>query len=219
MKRIIAILLVALLAAAAVGCGKKPGGETPLVTDAPQGADQQTDPAGADGGSGEVSGNTPGAVLDGSRLGVLQYLGENGSSRIKGLIIASGSGHHEYPAVEELMKDGYKTEGLLSEFFYNEWFEVYGDVDGAPVCAYVLKNDPNADYSAMTDAQLQAASEAPDYPVFAGPVTPDPESNGLLFSAYVHEELGPDPALYNVVFTDGSAAIAVVQLSILLMTD
>lgn len=218
MKRIVALFIAALLAVIAVGCGRKPDGPSANASDAPGGT-QQAGPADTNDGTGNGSGNTSGAVLDGSRLGVLQALGENGRSRIKGLVIASGSGHHEYPAVEELMKDGYKTEGLCSEFFYNEWFEVYGDVEGDTLFAYVLPNDPNADYSAMTDAQLSAANDALDYPVFAGPVTPDPESNGLLFSAYVNEEAGKEPALYNVIFTDGSAAIYVVQLNIVPLSE
>lgn len=212
MKRIIALLLTALLALGVTACGSKPqeGGTAP--TAAPDNSQNTAVPGENSGGEDGASADQVGPVLDGSRVGVLQPV-KNGAVKIKGLIIASGSGHHDYPAVEELLKGGYKTEGLYAEYFLNEWFDVYADIEGGdPVGAFVLPHDPNADCTKMTAAELAAASEQLDYPIYAGICTPDPENNGLLFSAYVNAEL--NDGLYDLFFTGGEDILYVVQLNI-----
>ena len=211
MKRILVLMLAALMALAFAACSKPQSGTE--TTPPPSGGDQQG--SGNNEGGAEKTENA-GAnidlVLDGSRLGVLQPVNE-GKAKVNGLVIDTGSGHHEYPSVEELLAAGFKTEGLCSEFFLNEWFEVYGDVEGN-INAYVLPNDPALDLAKAKDAELAAIHEGLNYPVFGGPAAPDPENNGMCLNAYVHNEIASGAGLYNVIFTDGETVIGVVQLNI-----
>ena len=205
MKRIIAILLVLLMTLVLAACAGKPQGEE-LKKETPQpGATQQS--------GGESQEGKAGFVTDGSKLGVMQKLNEGARSKIKGLIITTDSGHHDYPTIEKLVEDGYKTEGLYSEYLLNEWFAVYADISGnSSVGVYVVPNDPAADYASMNEKEIAAIAEGLDYVIFAGTATPDTEEYGKLFSAYVNGEM--DAGLYNIVFTDGGRVCMLVQLDI-----
>ncbi len=212
MKKLIAILLAALLVLSLTACGGKPqnGGGSGSGNPAPVSTAAQ--PEGQSPGDETVPVQNV-LATDGSRLGVLQTVTAGNEALLKGLIIASGSGHHEYPALEDLLKEGYRTEGLCSEFFLNEWFDVYGEVpadEALTVC--VVPNDPKADYAKMKPAELAAISEQLLYPIFMDTVTPDPENYGLLFSAYVNGEM--EPGLYNIFFSLDDTICWMVQLSI-----
>ncbi|MCR5611749.1 MAG: hypothetical protein K6F68_08000 [Clostridiales bacterium] len=205
MKRFLILLLAALTAVSAAAC-VKPNKPDPIATMPPE-------TTGAPAVTAEP-GDAFAFVTDGSKVGVLQNAGDPAFLRINGLIITTGSGHHEYPAIEELAEAGYKTEGLYAEYYLSEWFDVYADIEGdGAIGVYVLPNDPNADYSKMKDADLLAVHESLDYPVYHDVPHCDAEDHGLLFEAYVHEENGP--GLYNIIFTDGENIIYMVQLRIL----
>lgn len=214
MKKRIAILLAVLLLLGLAACGKQPqnnGG-----SDAGKETTAAPAPSGQNGENSGGENNAPqnALVTDGSRCGVLQVVKPQDKLRIIGLIIASGSGHHDYPGVEELAKQGFKTEGLNSEFYLNEWFEFYGDLEGRDsVDVIALANDPKADYAAMTPADLAAAEEKVPYSVVNATVSPEAENHGFLFSAYVNGEM--EPGLYNVFFCCDGKICFLVQLNIL----
>jgi hypothetical protein len=220
MKRIIAILLIGLMALSFAACGGKPGESGSSETAKPA-ETQQGESSGDGGGSKETAAPQSSVVLDGSRLGVLQPVKEQDALKINGLVIATGSGHHEYPSAQELLAAGFKTEGLYSEYMIQEWFEIYISTAGnKPVKVIILPNDPAADYTKLTAADLEAASEALSYPVYCDTVEPDPEVYGenepyALVSAYVHPELEAGPGLYNVFFANGNDICYAVQLNII----
>ena len=212
MKRTIAILLVALMVLCFAACGGKPAEGAADATGKPAENQQGGEGSGEAPGGNDSPANQSPVALDGSRIGVLQPVKE-GRVRIKGLLLTTDSGHHDYPSIEELSEGGFKTEGLYAEYFTSEWFAVYADVEGgASTGVFILPNDPNRDVTKLTAAELAAASESLPYPVYAGECSPDPENNGLLFAAYVHNELGA--GLYDVFFTDGDEIVYVLQLNI-----
>lgn len=213
MKRLTAILITALLLLGLAACGKQPqsnGGND---------AGKETTAAPAPSGqNGESSGGEAGApqsslVTDGSKCGVLQTVQPQDKIRLKGLIIASGSGHHAYPNVEEQARDGFRTEGLCSEFYLNEWFEFYGELEGSDsVDVIIVANDPKADYASMKPADLAAAEEKMLYNVYNDAAFPDAEDYGHMFNAYVNGEM--EPGLYNVFFCFDGRICYLVQLKL-----
>ena len=213
MKKIIAIALAALLALTLASCGgRKPANDGGSAAEADTTAALAETTAGEAAPSDETLPEGTALSLDGSRLGVLQTVAGQDGLRVNGLLFASGSGHHTYPSIDEMIAGGYRTEGLCDEFFLSEWIEVYGDVTGSPLQVYVLPNDPGADYTKLKTADLAAMSQALDYPIFADEVVPDAENHGFLCSFYVHQEL---PAgLYNVFFAGAEEICGVVQLNI-----
>ena len=82
---------------------------------------------------------------------MLQKCAEQNALTIRGLLLTTGSGHHSYPAIADLIKDGYKTENLYSTYSLNEWFEIYGDCSRS-VNIYVVPNQADTDYAAVTEA-------------------------------------------------------------------
>ena len=222
MKKILALIIAAVMIFALASCGKDSGGtsgeSTPATTNEPAGTSTDSSPA-SDTESAPASSGTENVspassvATDGSKLGELQVVNEQDKLKINGLIIATGSGHHDYPTVDELVEEGYKTEGLCSEFFLDEWIEIYGDLDGGKTAyVYVLPNDEDADYTKMKASDLEKQVEALEYEIYDGLVFPDAENNGLMCSFYVHEELGA--GLYNVFFAIGDEICYVVQLDI-----
>ena len=150
---------------------------------------------------------------------MLQTVTEQNDLVIKGLIVNTGSGHHEYPSLEELVAKGYQTEGLNSEYFVNEWIEVYGEIEGnKPLQMIVLPNDPAVDYTKLKTADLLTAVENLPTPIFAEEVTPDAENYGRLGSFYVHQDYY-QPGLYNVFFASGDNICSMVQLNVVPMSE
>ena len=143
---------------------------------------------------------------------MLQKCAEQDAFTIKGLILTTGSGHHKYPAIGDLIGKGYQTEGLYSEYMLNEWFEIYADCDQA-MNIYVVQNQPGTDYAAMTEADLQKIDENAAYANSVTDVRPDPENNGSLWNTYVHQEMGE--GLYNICFVSGGKLCYLVQLSLI----
>ena len=204
MKRIFSFLLAALAAAALTGCG---GAESSSSQAAPNSAADNAAPVNADS-----SAQTAGAVTDGSKCGVLQKCAEQDDLEIKGLILTTGSGHHDYPSIDALIGKGYQTEGLYSEYMLNEWIEIYADCNQA-MNIYVVQNQPDADYAAMTEADLQKIDENSAYPNSVKDAEPDESSSGLVWSTYVNGEM--DAGLYNICFVSGGKLCYLVQISLI----
>lgn len=206
-----AFALTAILAAALfTGCGGKESGSSASGsgTAAANTASASAAESGTAASTGSNSGN-PAVTVDGSRCGVLQKAADQDAFTVKGLILTTGSGHHDYPAIGDLIGKGYQTEGLYSEYYLSEWIDVYADCDPS-VNFYVVKNQPDADYAAMTEADLIRISEESDYPVVSAGLTPDADENGKLTSFYVHPEMGE--GLYNMCFISGGKVCYLVQL-------
>ena len=200
MKRFLVFILASLMLLPLAGCipvsdggGKPQGGQSELSTKAP------------------ISGAEP--ITDGSKAGVLQRFTNSTDYVIRGLLITSGSGHHNYPGIDELVGKGYKSAGLYDEYTLNEWFEVYAQVtDDKAADIYIIANDENADYGSMSAADIAAISEKEAYPVFFENAAPDVKDNGKLFSAYINSDM---PAgLYNIFFTHEGTIRYLVQLKI-----
>jgi hypothetical protein len=208
MKRTLAVILAALTAAALTGCGGNgsSGSGQNAGNSAAAPAAESSVPANADGNA-----KTSAVVTDGSKCGVLQKVTDQNDFELRGLILTTGSGHHNYPSVEDQLKDGYKTEGLCSTYYLNEWFEIYADCDKA-VNIYVVQNQPDADYAAMTEADLQKIDESAAYSNSVTDAVPDAENNGQLWSTYVNGEL--DAGLYNICFVSGGKLCYLVQITL-----
>ncbi len=213
MKKLLALTLAVILALSLAACGKS-------VTDGSDETAAQTEAAATDAApADETTENAGSLITDGSQLGVLQTVTEQNDPVIKGLIITTGSGHHEYPLVEELVAKGYRTEGLNSEYFLSEWVEVYGEIEGdKPLQMIVLPNDPAMDYTKLKTADLLTAVENLPTPIFAEEVTPDAENYGRLGSFNVHQDYY-QPGLYNVFFASGDNVCCMVQLNVLPMSE
>ena len=223
MKKILALTLAAILALSLAACGKSNtdgSDETAAQTTAAEATAAQTEAAATDAApADETTENAGSLITDGSRLGVLQTVTEQNDPVIKGLIITTGSGHHEYPSLEELVAKGYQTEGLNSEYFVGEWVEVYGEIEGdKPLQMIVLPNDPAVDYTKLKTADLLTAVENLPTPIFAEEVTPDAENYGRLGSFYVHQDYY-QPGLYNVFFASGDNICSMVQISVVPMSE
>ena len=223
MKKLLALTLAAILALSLAACGKSNtdgSDETAAQTTAAEATAAQTEAAATEAApADETTANASSLITDGSKLGVLQTVTEQNDLVIKGLIITTGSGHHEYPSLEELVAKGYQTEGLNSEYFVSEWVEVYGDVEGdKPLQMIVLPNDPAVDYTKLKTADLLTAVENLPTPIFAEEVTPDAENNGRLGSFYVHQDYY-QAGLYNVFFASGDNICSMVQLNVVPMSE
>lgn len=206
MKRTAAILAAILLAASCTGCGSS---GTQTENPAAQNSTAAENSASA---NAESTAQVSGVVTDGSKCGILQNSAEQDDFEIKGLILTSDSGHHDYPAIDEQIKDGYKTEGLCSEFYLNEWIGVYADCNQT-MSLYVVKNQPDIDYAAMSELDLIKASGESQHLIYQNNITPNADENGYLLSFYVHPESGE--GLYNMCFVSGEKVCYVVQLRLL----
>ena len=204
MKRLTAIILTVLSVTLLSGCGNS-GGQ-PAQTNAPAPA---SDAAPADSGS---TAQASAVITDGSKCGVLQKVAEQDDFIINGLILTTGSGHHDYPAIEELSGKGYQTAGLYSEYMLGEWIAIYAAC-GKSMNIYVVPNQPDADYAAMTEADLQKINESAAYENAVTDVQPDPENYGHVWDTYVHQEM--DAGLYNVCFVSGGKLCYLVQLNLI----
>ena len=204
MKRTTALFAALLLAVSCTGCGGSVQTDSPAEQSSAA-ADNVT-PAGA-----ADTAQTGGIITDGSKCGVLQKAAEQDAFELRGLLLTTGSGHHNYPAIADLIKDGYKTEGLYSTYMLNEWFEIYGDCN-KPVNIYVVQNQADTDYAAMTEADLQKIDESAAYTNSVTDVSPDAENNGLLWSTYVNSDM--DAGLYNICFVSGGKLCYLVQLTL-----
>ena len=215
MNRILALFLALALLVGLAACGRQtqssdgPAQQTPAAT---RGDLSETGSA-PDASASEETAAPQGLVTDGSRIGVLQTVQEQSAIRLKGLILTTGSGFHDYPGVEALAEEGFKTEGLCCEYCLDEWFEVYGELEGSDhVDVYVVANDPDADYAAYTPADLAAAEEQMLCSVYADQAFQNAQDYGHMFNACVGSELGP--GLYNVFFTFDRTVCYMVQLKL-----
>ena len=206
MKKTCILLLAALTASACTGCGSGSGTQNNSQAGAGNAAADSGTPA-----VSEQTANKVAVITDGSKCGVLQKAAEQDAFELRGLILTTGSGHHNYPAIADLIKDGYKTEGLYSTYMLNEWFEIYGDCN-KPVNIYVVQNQADTDYAAMTEADLQKIEESAAYTNSVTDVAPDAENNGLLWSTYVNSDM--DAGLYNICFVSGGKLCYLVQLTL-----
>lgn len=207
MKRTTAVFAAMLLAVSCTGCGGSSTGNQTDTPSAQSSASADSSPAANTNSSAQASG----VITDGSKCGVLQKCAEQDALTIKGLILTTGSGHHNYPSIADLIGKGYQTEGLYSEYYLNEWIEVYADCD-QEVSLYVVKDKPERerDYAAMTETDLIKISGESHYPNIATGLTPNADENGNLTSFYVHPELGE--GLYNMCFVSGDKICYLVQI-------
>ena len=114
--------------------------------------------------------------------------------------------------IDEQIKDGYKTEGLCSEFYLNEWIGVYADCNQT-MSLYVVKNQPDIDYAAMSELDLIKTSGESQHLIYQNNITPNADENGYLLNFYVNPESGE--GLYNMCFVSGEKVCYVVQLRLL----
>ena len=211
MKKTIFAIMVFITATVLCSCGgNKPTAENIIATEAQP---AQTEPSASLSGSSERISSA--VVNDGSKVGVLQEIPEQGVMKINGMIVNTGSGIHDYESIETLYAKGYRTEGLNSEYELNEWIELYADTDEKGFAVYVTKNDPEKDYSGITVAELEkniGETELPHWEI--GDEGADKDNYGFIGSFYIHPE-GNDPGLYNVFFTKGDKAAYMLQLMLI----
>lgn len=154
-----------------------------------------------------------GILTDGSRLGILQKIEDEAGESVKGVILTTGSGQHDYPAAEILSREGYKTSELCYEYELNEWIDFYAQTvpSDLQMNIYILKNEENVDYGELTAAQIEDRCFSKGRICWA--VRPDPENYGYLDSVCIK----PDEAvagLYNVFFSAPGVRY-MVQLSLI----
>lgn len=215
MKKALLAGMALITAAALCSCGgNKPAETTTAAAQTTTAAAQSTQAdttAAAASGSSESSGRA--IVNDGSKVGVLQEIPGQNVLKIKGLIVNTGSGHHDYESIATLYENGYKTAGLNSEYYLSEWIEIYADTDDKGFAIYAAKNDPDKDYSEITVAELEKNLEGNDLPYCEVEEGADKENYGFLASFYIHPDYN-DPGLYNVFFTKGGKVAYMVQLTL-----
>ena len=209
MKKLIALSLAVLFVLGAAACGKKEESKTENkaeTTAATQAATTApaTAPATADSASA--------VVTDGSKLGELQTVAAKEDFVIKGLILLSDSGHHEYGTIDDNIGKGYLTKGLFSEYYLNEWIGIYADTDAALFNVYVVPNEADKDYAAVTETELRQTCEEKGFPVMDS-VTPDKTQHGYIGGLYVNPDSSL-PGLYNMFFAKDGAVGYMVQLKL-----
>lgn len=156
--------------------------------------------------------NESNLVLDGTKLGEMQLIGDNEETAIKGFIVTTDSSQHNYPELEELAKEGYKTSTSYSEYELNEWFTFALELnDGfSSVNVYVLKNDSSVDYEKMSAKDIDNLCEKQECTNLKNQVPKKDEYNAI-DSMYLNPESYKE-GLYNVFFTSKNKLYSVVQL-------
>ena len=150
----------------------------------------------------------PTIVTDGSKLGSLQLLDAKNQT-IKGIIITTGSGHHDYPTRYFLTKDDFAMGTDYTEYELNEWVEICIDSD-AVIESVIVKNDENKDYSKFSYIEFVANREAFEDGAFS--VKPDADDMYYFGAFYLNPEYC-QPGLYNLFFASNGKVIGMVQLS------
>lgn len=184
MKKIIGIFLAVVLCISMTACGSEPSEESTVG--------QESSPA--------VVATTPpatGLITDGSRLGALQKVSNQGNFLIKGVLVTSESGEHDYPPINELAQNGFNQVNTCTEFSLNEEIGLYLDTDftESHLDVFAVKNDETADYSDISPEELKGICTEKGYPMLLN-VVPAMENYGCLGTVCVTGE----PGLYNVFF-------------------
>ena len=215
MKKALLTGMALITAAALCSCGgSKPAETTTAAAQTTAAAAQQAQTDTAAAPSGSAGSESRAIINDGSKVGVLQEFPGQDVLKIKGLIVNTGSGHHEYDSIETLYSKGYKTSGLNSEYYMNEWIEIYADTNDKGFAIYAAKNDPDKDYSEITVAELQKNLGGNDLPYCEVEEGADKENYGFIASFYIHPDYN-EPGLYNVFFTKGGKVAYMVQLTLI----
>jgi len=212
MKKLIVLILALTLCLAFTACGKNEGGTTTTTDTATETA---VTPAATTSAEGEVADETTTEhetvpKTTETSIGTLAAVSDKTDYAIRGMLITSGSGQHDYGMAQQLAAKGYKTQGLSSEFYLNEWIEFYIDTDSkaVPVSVYAVMHTDDADYSAMTQADLENIAAAS-----VTELTPDAENYGYLGSLYINPESN-EPGTYDFLFVVGGAVRYVAELNI-----
>ena len=221
MKKVLLAGMAFLLAAALCSCG---GGKSPETTTAAANTTAatakpvQTEKTDAPPSGSSESGSRA-IVSDGSRVGVLQEIPGQNVMKINGLILTTGSGHHDYSSIEELYPKGYKTEGLNSEYYLNEWISLYGGTDDTNFQVYIAPSDPDKDYSTVTAAEIDNHDEKYDLPSLdIGDDGIDKENNGHIGDFYINPDRN-DAGLYNVFFVKSGKVAYMLQITLVPMSE
>lgn len=189
MKKMIAMILVGVLAISLLACGKK-NTKKELQAYAPSHL-----------------------IIDGTRIGVVQMVAEHPTFSLRGLFLTTGSGQSEYDQVEALETVEYHTSELNAEYELNEWFSVYMQAEmESSLNVYVVRNDDKVNYETLTAKDLERMCFEENGAI-AWSVTPDESQYGFLCSLSV-SGTGHLTGLYNVFFTQNDVICYLVQLSI-----
>ncbi len=148
-------------------------------------------------------------ISDGSKVGSLQLLDKDDKT-IRGIIITTGSGHHEYPAYTNMTKSDFSMGTVYTEYYMNEWIDICIDTDAQSVETAIVKNDKNKDYSKITFAEFTAMREGIEDGALSA--QPDPD-NMYHFGSFYLNPAYCDPGLYNLFFACNGKVVGMVQLT------
>ena len=216
-KKLIAFSLVALLALGAAACGQKSESKTDAKTESKtesQAAAQTATEAAASKTESEAAtkASASAVVTDGSKVGTLQAVKPQEDFVIKGMVLLSDSGHHDYGTPEQLTDTSFVTSGLHADFYLNEWIGIYTDTDASLFNVYVVENDAQKDYAEVTEQELRTICEEKSFPMLEG-ATPDKAQHNYLGGLYVNPDYGK-PGLYNMFFAKGGNVAYMVQINL-----
>ena len=198
MKRTIAAMLFLVLCLSLAGCGGEKTEET-----------KQTEERGPAVVATVVASGS--FVTDGTQLGVLQKASNQGTLVLRGILVTSETGEHNYPAIDQLAQNGYNQVNPCTEYSLGEKIGFYVDSDYTEVhmSIFAVKNQDMPDESDLTEEGLKKLCEDKNYPMVLDAL-PQVDDYGFLGSLSVD---GGEPGLYDVFFV-GNQTCYMMQLSI-----
>ena len=216
-KKLIAFSLVALLALGAAACGQKSESKTDAKTESKtesQAVTQTATEAAASKTESEAAtkASASAVVTDGSLVGTLQAVKPQEDFVIKGMVLLSDSGHHEYGTANQLTDKDVVTDVLHADFYLNEWIGIYTDTDASLFNVYVVENDAQKDYAEVTEQELRTICDEKSFPFLEG-ATPDKAQHNYAGALYVNPDHGK-PGLYNMFFAKGGNVAYMVQINL-----
>ncbi len=147
-------------------------------------------------------------ITDGSKLGSLQLLDEKNQT-IRGIIITTGSAHHEYKDYRNMTKDDFAMGTAYTEYEMYEWIDICID-SGATIETAIVKNDEKKDYSKISYIEFAAMREA----IPNGALSAKPDADDMYYyGSFYLDPYECDPGLYNLFFASNGKVIGMVQLS------
>ena len=219
MRRISVIFLTVLLGLSLTACdGKNKDGESTsqdgssVVSQESDGNNNENSEVAAKSAA-QIKTDLINIVRDGSKLGEVQEITKSNVITLKGLVMTSSSGQHNYPSAEDLLTKGYKMKLDYAEYYLDEFFTIYADVDSQkPLSLYVVNDKDLGDSTKVSMQDIMDICEEKSYFALID-AYPDMEHDGALGSTFVPEDTA-EPGLYDIFIAREGKMYYMIQIKI-----